>query len=103
MWSPSFRRSSGVPWRQWRKRLDRWESRAWRALREPLEAALAVALLGALVLPLLVEQRSDRAPSPRPGQAPRRHQDAGEPGAARRPATDMGEDEDDLEGAIASW
>jgi hypothetical protein len=62
-------------------------------------------MLGALMLPLLVEQLSDRGSAPRPGEAPPRRQDSGEPGAARRPARDTADDGDDLdlEGAIASW
>ncbi|MBZ4418773.1 hypothetical protein [Myxococcus sp. RHSTA-1-4] len=96
MWSPSFRKSGRASWRQRsgvleirrrRKQLVRLRARARRALREPVEATLAVAMLGALALPLLVE-----APAPRPG-------------ADKRSTGNDGDDGDDLdlEGAIASW
>lgn len=91
-----------MEWRLRRKNRGarRWGPRASKALREPMEAALAVAMLGALTLPLMVEagpeQVTRKEPAPRPG---------GPSGQAARSVDDDGEDGDDLglNGAIASW
>jgi hypothetical protein len=67
--------------------------------REPLETALAMAVLGALALPLMREQEAKtptrRRPTPPPGKE----------AASARSVDDGGEDGDDLglNGAIASW
>jgi hypothetical protein len=81
-----------------RRRARRWGPRASKALREPVEAALAVAMLGALALPLMVEAPKPAA-APHPGGTPPCK------GAAERSADDDGDDGDDLDlnGAIASW
>ena len=78
-----------------------WGLRARRAIQEPVEAALAVVMLGALALPLLVEP----GPGTRPGQAPPLRHDARSPGGSEHSAEDDGDDRDDLglEGPIASW
>lgn len=85
-----------LEWRLRRKnhRVRRLSAGASKALREPMEAALAVAMLGALALPLMVETGPEQAT--RPG---------GPSGQDARPVDDAGEDGDDLglNGAIASW
>ncbi|NMO16884.1 hypothetical protein HPC49_32270 [Pyxidicoccus fallax] len=72
--------------------LARLRARASSALREPVEATLAVAMLGALALPLLVE--------PAPAGAPERAR-----GADKRSAYNGGENGGaiDFEAPIASW
>ncbi len=80
-------------------RAGRWGPRAGQVLREPVEAALAVAMLGALALPLMVEASQEKV-APRPdGTAPSRKS------ATARSVDDDGDGGDDLEfnGAIASW
>lgn len=83
-----------------RKRLG-W--RAGRALQEPLEAALAVVMVGALALPLLVVPGPGR--TARPGQEPPPRHEGCVSGGSERSAQNGGDDGDDLglEGAIASW
>lgn len=101
----AFAALGGATLRLLRGRLDsrarrgrRWSLRARRALREPVEAALAAAMLGALSLPLMVEpppEPHEKAPVP-PG---------GTRAAGARSEADDGDDGDDLDlnGAIASW
>ncbi|MCY1017186.1 hypothetical protein [Pyxidicoccus sp. MSG2] len=80
------------------RRAHRWGSRT-ETLREPVETALTVALLGALALPLMVEQEP-KAPTGRKPVPPR-----GTETASARSVDDGEEDGDDLglNGAIASW
>lgn len=67
--------------------------------REPIETALAMAMLGALALPLMLEKEAKtptrREPTPPPGKE----------AASARSVDDDGDDGDDLglNGAIASW
>jgi len=80
------------------RRPRHWGPRAREALRDPMETALAAAMLGALALPLMVEPPREQAL--RKGTAPRPP-----PGPAARSIADDDDDWDDLdlEGAIASW
>jgi hypothetical protein len=100
----AFAALGGATLRLLQKRLRRssgWLPRARRALREPVESALAVAMLGALSLPLMVEtppgakSPHDNEPVP-PG---------GTKAANARSLDDDGEDGDDLDfnAPIASW
>jgi hypothetical protein len=85
--------------RQGSPRARRWRPRAEQSLREPVETALAVALLGALALPFMVEQ-GPKVPTGTKPVPPR-----GKEAASARTVDDDGEDGDDLglNGAIASW
>jgi hypothetical protein len=86
------------------RRLRPWGPRARQSLREPVEAALAMAMLGALAMPFMSasspEPAARKRPEPRPttppspGQSPdaRSIHDAGDNG-----------DELDFDAAIASW
>ncbi|QSQ20518.1 hypothetical protein JY651_35520 [Pyxidicoccus parkwayensis] len=100
----AFAALGGATLRLLGKRLRRrsgWVPRARQALKEPVEAALAMAMLGALSLPLMVEPPAE--PEPAHGRAP--VPPGGTRKASVRSQDDDGEDGDDLDfnGAIASW
>lgn len=82
------------------RRVQQWVPRASKALREPVEAALAMAMLSALALPLMVEAPPEAAPTPRPGGSPPLGKST-----SSRSVHDAGDNGDDLdfEAAIASW
>lgn len=86
--------------RQRSRQARRWGPRAKKALREPVETALAMAMLGALALPLMVEASPERTPARPSGGPP-----SSRPGADTRSVDDDGEDGDgvDFNEAIASW
>ncbi|MCP3136041.1 hypothetical protein [Pyxidicoccus xibeiensis] len=88
------------PW--WKLSAKRpWSGRSG-LLREPMEAALAMAALGVMALPLVLVHPPARGLAARPEASPsRRHEAEGPP---RTEAND-GDDGDDLDlnGAIASW
>lgn len=85
--------------RQGNRRARYWGPRAKQPLREPVETALAMAMLGALALPLMLEQE-EKAPTRREPTPP-----PGKEAASARSVDDEGDDGDDLglNGAIASW
>lgn len=86
------------------RRLRPWGPRARQSPREPVEAALAMAMLGALAMPLMAASSpvpaARKGTEPRPTAPPPPVQD---PGA--RSIHDAGDNGDalDFEAAIASW